>query len=104
MNLIKSISICFIALASSQLHAQNNNHNLKFNKLPKQWDEALPIGNGMVGALIWEKDNKLRLSLDRADLWDSRPMKDLHRKEFSYKWVQEQIAKKEYKPVQNYFD
>jgi hypothetical protein len=54
--------------------------------------------------LVWAKDGKLRFSLDRADLWDSRPMQGLHRKEFSYKWVQEQVAKKDYKPVQDYFD
>jgi hypothetical protein len=33
-----------------------------------------------------------------------RPMAGLHRKEFSYKWVQEQVEKKDYKPVQQYFD
>jgi hypothetical protein len=31
-------------------------------------------------------------------------MNGLHRNEFSYKWVQEQVAKKDYKPVQDYFD
>jgi alpha-L-fucosidase 2 len=64
----------------------------------------MPLGNGMVGSLVWQKDDKLRLSLDRADIWDMRPMKGLHRDEFSYQWVQEQVAKKDYKPVQQYFD
>ncbi len=58
----------------------------------------------MVGSLVWQKNDKLRLSLDRADIWDMRPMKGLHRDEFSYQWVQEQVAKKDYKPVQQYFD
>jgi alpha-L-fucosidase 2 len=58
----------------------------------------------MVGALVWQKGDHLRLSLDRADLWDMRPMKGIHRKEFSYKWVQEQVAKKDYGIVQQYFD
>ncbi|WP_160717688.1 glycosyl hydrolase family 95 catalytic domain-containing protein [Chitinophaga solisilvae] len=79
-------------------------HNLHFNTLAHSWDEAMPLGNGILGALIWEKNGHLRFSLDRADLWDLRPMKGLDRKEFSYKWVQEQVAKKDYGIVQEYFD
>lgn len=37
------------------------------------WDEALPLGNGLQGALLWGADNLLRVSLDRGDLWDERP-------------------------------
>jgi alpha-L-fucosidase 2 len=56
--------------------AQNEtNHDLKFDTLARHWDEAIPLGNGMLGALIWQKGDHLRFSLDRADLWDLRPMK-----------------------------
>lgn len=97
--------VILILFAPVLLYAQPKPiHNLHFNKLAKSWDEALPLGNGMMGALIWEKDGKLRFSLDRADIWDMRPMAGLHRKEFSYKWVEEQVQKKDYKPVQQYFD
>ena len=84
--------------------AQPTQHDLHFSSLAKQWDEAIPLGNGMLGALIWQKEDHLRFSLDRADLWDMRPMKDLHRKEFSYEWVTEQVRKNEYAIVQKYFD
>ncbi|TMI87647.1 MAG: hypothetical protein E6H08_19110 [Bacteroidetes bacterium] len=43
-------------------------HNLGFDTLAKRWDEGIPLGNGWLGALIWEKDNKIRMSLDRVDL------------------------------------
>lgn len=79
-------------------------HDLYFNSLASTWDEGIPLGNGMVGALIWQKNNDLRLSLDRADLWDLRPMKGLHRPEFSYRWIGEQVEKKTYDIVQKYFD
>ncbi|MCE6987544.1 glycosyl hydrolase family 95 catalytic domain-containing protein [Dyadobacter sp. CY323] len=79
-------------------------HDLLTTSLAGVWDEAIPLGNATVGALIWQKEGKLRFSLDRADLWDMRPMAGLHREEFSYKWVQGQVAKKDYKPVQQYFD
>ena len=37
-----------------------------------RWDEALPLGNGKLGCLIYG-DGPLRLTLDRVDLWDARP-------------------------------
>lgn len=92
-------------LGINQLRAQPlPRHDLQFDSLAVTWDEGIPLGNGMVGSLVWQKDKKLRLSLDRADIWDMRPMAGLHREEFSYQWVQQQVAKKDYKPVQQYFD
>ena len=35
----------------------------------------------MLGALIWQKDDNLRFSVDRTDLWDLRPMKNLDKPE-----------------------
>jgi alpha-L-fucosidase 2 len=34
------------------------------------WDEAIPLGNGMLGGLLWGGENTINLSLDRGDLWD----------------------------------
>jgi alpha-L-fucosidase 2 len=78
--------------------------NLCFTELAKSWDEAIPLGNGMIGALIWEKEGKLRFSLDRADVWDLRPMENLDKPEFSFKWVQKQVKNRNYKVVQEMFD
>ena len=85
--------------------AQSRSHDLLFDTVATRWDEAIPLGNGTIGALVWQKQNHLRFSLDRADLWDERPMRGLHRKEFSYQWVYEQVKKKtNYSQVQKYFD
>ena len=100
---MRIIIIAFLLITLSA-KSQEKKHNLIFDSLPSRWDEALPIGNGMLGALVWNKDGKLRFSLDQAELWDERPMNGLHRKEFSYKWIQEQVNKKDYKPVQDNFD
>ncbi len=79
-------------------------HNLVFDNIPQKWNEGLPLGNGTIGCLVWQKDGRLRFALDRADLWDLRPMKGLDRPEFSYKWVAGQVKKREYGIVQEYFD
>lgn len=104
-NRFCQILLACVWLNPYSVHAQPaTKHNLHFEKLAGVWDEALPLGNGTIGALVWEREGKLRFSLDRADVWDMRPMAGLHREEFSYKWVQEQVRKKDYKPVQQYFD
>lgn len=79
-------------------------HNLKFKDIPLRWDEALPLGNGMVGQLIWKKGDSLRFALDRADLWDERPMEGLERPEFNFNWIRQQVLKNDYRIVQQYFD
>ncbi len=85
------------------LHAQPKaEHNLVFDSLAKRWDEAIPLGNGWIGALIWQKDNKLRMSLDRVDLWDDRPMPEIDKLKFS--WVVEQVKKGKYDTVQKLGD
>lgn len=100
---------CFVFIAVFQLTtvatAQvSPKHDLIFDKLPSRWDEALPLGNGFMGELIWQKGDQLRFSLDHAELWDLRPMEGMNKPEFTYAWVQEQIKKNNYKAVQQYGD
>lgn len=89
---------------SEKIRILNNPHNLQYDSLATSWDEAVPLGNGMLGELVWKKGDKLRLSLDRADLWDLRPMPNLEKPEWKYSWVFEQWKKKNYKVVQEAFD
>lgn len=77
-------------------------HHLVFESLAKRWDEAIPLGNGWLGALIWQKDNKLRLSLDRVDLWDDRPMPEIDKLKFSF--VVKQVKNGDYDTVQKLGD
>jgi alpha-L-fucosidase 2 len=54
-----------------RLHGPEARHGLRFTT-PAAWDEALPLGDGMMGALVWGDGRPLHISLDRADLWDTR--------------------------------
>jgi len=78
--------------------------NLLFGELATTWDEGIPLGNGMLGALIWEKEGKLRFSLDRADLWDLRPTANLDHKNWTFKWVIDRWKNNQYQEVQQMFD
>ena len=79
-------------------------HDLLFTSLPVLWDEGIPLGNGMTGALVWQKEGRLRISVDRADLWDLRPMENIGIPEWKYKWVYEQWVNNTYSAVQEKFD
>ena len=47
-------------------------------------DEAIPLGNGITGGLLWGEGNLIRLSLDRGDLWDERLPDTLSRPDWTY--------------------
>lgn len=58
--------------------------NLEFSKTVTRWDEAIPLGNGKCGALIWGPSQALRFSLDRGDVWDVTPYPGVTSTEFTY--------------------
>ncbi len=60
-------------------------HGLYYTAPAATWDEALPLGNGIMGALVWGDGRPLRLSLDRTDLWDLRPVPEFHSPEYTYR-------------------
>ncbi len=57
---------------------------INYDSAIEKWDEALPLGNGKMGCLIYGK-GPIRLSLDRVDLWDTRPHPNTLEKAFNYK-------------------
>ena len=79
-------------------------YKLEFNDLAKRWDEAIPLGNGIIGSLLWQKGEHLRMSLDNVYLWDLRPMENLQTPEFKFSWVYEKWKNDEYRDVQEKFD
>lgn len=92
----------FVLLGLSLVAQPSAKYNLIFDSLANRWDEAIPLGNGWLGALIWQKEGKLRLSLDRVDLWDDRPMPEINK--LNFKWVTEQVKKSQYDTVQKIGD
>lgn len=103
---IISISICLLAACrgNESLPVTPSSSDLQFGKLAKTWDEGIPLGNATVGALVWQHDSVLRLSLDRTDLWDLRPMDSIAGPNNRFAWVYEQVMKGDYLPVQKKYD
>jgi len=98
------LSSILFSCSQNSFNLIKTSNDLVFDSLATSWDEAIPLGNGMLGSLIWRNGENLRISLDRADLWDLRPMKNLNLPEWKFKWVYEQWKNNTYKNVQDNFD
>jgi alpha-L-fucosidase 2 len=67
------LPLCLAAtLPAVALEPPPSAQNLRLDAPIQNWDDAIPLGNGLMGGLLWGEKNILRLSLDRGDLWDER--------------------------------
>ena len=47
-------------------------HDMTFDRLPRNWQEAPHFGNAMVGSMLYQAGDTLRLQVFRADVHDHR--------------------------------
>jgi alpha-L-fucosidase 2 len=78
--------------------------NLKLTAPIDTWDEAIPLGNGLLGGLLWGHDNTIRLSLDRGDLWDLRVHPEFKKADCTWKTLQRLVAEKKTGEIGQRFD
>ena len=66
-----------------------DSHGLHFTTPVTVWDEALPLGNGIMGALVWGDGKPIKISLDRSDLWDLRLVPEFSTPEYKFRIMRE---------------
>ncbi len=97
-SLMNSRACCLLALfvvlpaAAAEPVAANQpreGHGLHFTTPVTVWDEALPLGNGIMGALVWGDGKPVRISLDRSDLWDLRLVPEFSTPEYKFRIMRE---------------
>ena len=105
--------LLFLLINALLVFAQKNNlpelpkscYNLVLQAPINSWDEAIPLGNGLMGGLLWGENNTIRLSLDRGDLWDERINGgEEWWKEHTYQKGVELVAQKKYDLINNWWD
>ena len=68
-----AVATALWAIAAPVLAQPGARSNIRLTAPISTWDEAIPLGNGLLGGLLWGGGNRINLSLDRGDLWDLRP-------------------------------
>ncbi|MBL4934608.1 glycoside hydrolase N-terminal domain-containing protein [Clostridium sp. YIM B02515] len=79
-------------------------HDLFFENPIMNWDEALPLGNGLIGCLLWGDGNPISLSLDRGDLWDTTPAPETLDTDFTYKELIRLVKNQDEEGIRKKFD
>lgn len=77
--------------------------SLHYNKTITKWDDALPLGNGDIGCLIWNRANKLRFTLDKGGIWDCSDPPE-NQENFTYEDMKNLVADKNEKKLQEKYD
>ena len=101
--IVLSVVFPFAAAAGAAIIGDRPS-DFAFPEIPRTWDEGIPLGSGMTGALLWQKDTVLRMSLDRADLWDLRSIREFESPDFRFAWVVQQALSGDYRRVQEMGD
>jgi alpha-L-fucosidase 2 len=99
------LAVCFTFAANGASSGLDlSRHDLVFDAPVAKWDEALPLGNGMMGILVWGNGRPLKLSLDRADLWDTRPVKNWESPDNNYPTLRRWVSEGKADEISNLFD
>lgn len=79
-------------------------HKLRFSIPLRSWDEGIPLGNGLIGAIIWGDRRELVISLDQATLWDERIPAACKKKNWSFGRMLRLIRAKKWQRVIDEFE
>ena len=74
MNYKKVILIALFLFEAILLLAQQKEYILWYNKPAKDWNEALPVGNGRLGAMIFGRAGEELIQLNEQTLWTGGPV------------------------------
>jgi alpha-L-fucosidase 2 len=79
-------------------------HGLTFDTVPNDVMSGLPLANGMLGGLVWSRDSDLIISLDRADLWDLRPIPEYSGPDYTNDRLADLIEQSDMAAIQKAFE
>ena len=109
MNSIKHIKKILLSAIVVNIMFQvsifaNDAYELKIDAPIKTWDEAVPLGNGLTGCLVWGENNLLRFSFDRGDLWDNRVPSEIEESGFTFANIQKLVKEGNRKEISRLTD
>lgn len=66
------LTLVILCSGFGSLQAQENNLSLWYLKPASNWNEALPVGNGRLGAMVFGGVHEERLQLNEESVWSGR--------------------------------
>ena len=69
-----------------------------------RWDEGLPLGNGLLGCLVWGTAQALNFSLDLSGLWDETPAPGVQAAGFSFDGLRTMVEERQWDRIRQVFD
>jgi len=74
-NVKLSVLVCILSLCSTQNAASQTSNLLKlwYRQPARQWVEALPVGNGRLGAMVYGDPCKEKIQLNENTVWAGQP-------------------------------
>ena len=104
--ILLSACLCSAVPVAAQVPGLPAAHDNLLLKAPvTTWDEAIPLGNGLMGGLLWGENNTIRLSLDRGDLWDERTSGEKEWwKKYTYQKAAAMVLQQKYDTVNRWWD
>lgn len=86
IKVITGVILFFLYLGISTIHAQDN-FKLFYNKPAEKWTEALPVGNGSLGAMVYGNVLQEHIQFNEETLWRGKPH------DYSHKGASKYLAK-----------
>jgi alpha-L-fucosidase 2 len=95
---------CAVLLASASIAFARAPRPLRLAAPIQTWDEAIPLGNGLTGGLLWGDGETINLSLDRGDLWDLRQPAIQRGPDWNYATLQRLVRAGDQATIEKMFD
>ncbi len=74
----KLIVLTVLTVSVFSSFAQTNNTTLWYHQPATKWTEALPIGNGRMGAMVFGKTNREQIQLNEETVWAGTKVDDIN--------------------------
>lgn len=81
---MKKILILSLLLLSSAVFAQEQSLQLWYKQPAQKWEEALPVGNGRLGAMVYGRTGKEILQINEESVWAGNKFNDANPNAFRY--------------------
>ncbi|NCI49550.1 glycoside hydrolase family 95 protein [Sediminibacterium roseum] len=97
----RSFVVCLL-LAFFHLSAQQNPMRLWYNKPSQNWNEALPVGNGRLAAMVFGDPAMERLQLNEETVWAGEPGNNVPEDKYdSIRQIRKLIFEEKYREAQD---